>query len=624
MVNLANNDKFVIEQIDENNNATRIVNKSGGKLKSIVKKVTRSTTPKIDAETRSRLAKQDEIGINLTQDKSPIEDKIKEKEFQQANVGPSMHDGIIVEVDTHEFDISDEELDGPETSDESNNKDLDVCEKVVTPVNMDVTIADSAAKEIYPEASRQIQQIEKHGGTEDDYQKLLQNKTLKRVFEQFYNDRIQATTSKEGNDKRGNHNPLNKNKTPMKTLVISTQIVKSPSDTTLYVPALKPAKGGNNQGSFDMINKISDFVEAIRMEGDGKKKNEPEWPQPSTSRGEPRGLEAARKCNQQTVLEAEKFKAAIAMPTGIVQNVDCADIIVQQSLADQLFDNNCKMMNVQFEQTKQMLPIAHTLQDQVNFLPPTNLCQQDGALPKVGDGAGLSDDDFFHLTCHIELSLRKKIERGKFMDLEKLLLKGKSKLMDDTRLEWVHRDGGTYLIPVSDRDNKINGIRHWDQAFRVYTMIFCGANPHHSREIWQYISVINTAAANFAWENVANYDYTFRHLMEFNPNRSWAITYNQMWNLSMKDPISKNYSGNNQKYQSQSSGRYGGGHGNSSSGGQHNQVGSTGKRKGMAYCRHFNKGEKCKYGNKCRFVERCSHCDAQDHWVIACPKLKKD
>ena len=30
--------------------------------------------------------------------------------------------------------------------------------------------------------------------------------------------------------------------------------------------------------------------------------------------------------------------------------------------------------------------------------------------------------------------------------------------------------------------------------------------------------------------------------MAFNPHRSWAVTYNQMWNLSMKDPLPRNMS----------------------------------------------------------------------------------
>ena len=32
-----------------------------------------------------------------------------------------------------------------------------------------------------------------------------------------------------------------------------------------------------------------------------------------------------------------------------------------------------------------------------------------------------NDDEFFHLTCHVEPSLRQKIERGEYVDLEKLL-----------------------------------------------------------------------------------------------------------------------------------------------------------------------------------------------------------
>ena len=38
-------------------------------------------------------------------------------------------------------------------------------------------------------------------------------------------------------------------------------------------------------------------------------------------------------------------------------------------------------------------------------------------------GSGVSNDDFFHLTCHIEPNLIHKIEKGEFVELEKLLPK---------------------------------------------------------------------------------------------------------------------------------------------------------------------------------------------------------
>ena len=104
----------------------------------------------------------------------------------------------------------------------------------------------------------------------------------------------------------------------------------------------------------------------------------------------------------------------------------------------------------------------------------------------------------------------------KLLPKEKLGFKG-----DENRLEWVQRDGGTYLVPAQ-RDNKIGSFWKWEQAFRAYATIYCGA------KIWQYITVINTAASSYMWENVYNYDITFRHLMAFNPHRSWAVTYNQM------------------------------------------------------------------------------------------------
>ena len=37
-------------------------------------------------------------------------------------------------------------------------------------------------------------------------------------------------------------------------------------------------------------------------------------------------------------------------------------------------------------------------------------------------------------------------------------------------------------------------------------MIYCIVNPNRTREIWQYISIINTASMSYNWKNVYNYD----------------------------------------------------------------------------------------------------------------------
>ena len=99
-------------------------------------------------------------------------------------------------------------------------------------------------------------------------------------------------------------------------------------------------------------------------------------------------------------------------------------------------------------------------------------------------------------------------------------------------MDLVYKDGHSYFIPAAS-GNKITGIRCWEQAFRVYAAVYSQANPMRAAEIWQYVYTINTAARSYQWENVANYDVTFRHLMAQYPTRSWAKIYNQMWNLAM-------------------------------------------------------------------------------------------
>ena len=203
------------------------------------------------------------------------------------------------------------------------------------------------------------------------------------------------------------------------------------------------------------------------------------------------------------------------------------------------------------------------------------------------------------------------------MELEKLVPKDKlsGNKNDENRLEWVQRDGGTYLVPAQ-KDHKISSFRRWEQAFRVYATIYCGANPQRSREIWQYITVINTAASSYTWENVYNYDITFRHLMAFNPHRSWAVTYNQMSNLSMRDPIPRNQGG--KSYAPHSNFSTGFNKTNNSNFNNNNQ-----RCNKSDYCLNFNKGMPCKFGSKCKSAEWFKYCDSPAHPVINCPKLAK-
>ena len=208
------------------------------------------------------------------------------------------------------------------------------------------------------------------------------------------------------------------------------------------------------------------------------------------------------------------------------------------------------------------------------------------------------DDEFFHTTCHIELPIKERIEKGAFVELEKLLQK-KLHAAQENRLQLVNKDGATYFVSPIDRETKIDNIKKWEQAFRVYTTIYCNANPNRAGEILQYVDIIHRAAAIFNWDNVARYDYVFRQLMATKPHRSWAKVYTQMWNLTLNEPLKKfNEAGN--------------GH-NIYNGHRNNQ------KKKDSVCWKYNKST-CSYGKNCKFEHKCSYCGNFGHPALNCHK----
>ena len=198
------------------------------------------------------------------------------------------------------------------------------------------------------------------------------------------------------------------------------------------------------------------------------------------------------------------------------------------------------------------------------------------------------------------------------MDLERLLPHRRSwggsssSLMGGgEKLDLIFREGKAYFAPAAP-SQKISHVRRWEQAFRVYAAVYSQANPARAAEIWQYVHVINLAAASYVWENVAYYDVTFRHLMAQNPARSWAKIYNQMWNLAMREPLPQKHS-NFQSF---------GGKGNNNGGSGNNGQ----RRKKPKYCWAYNRGQTCKDGNSCKYIHKCSYCDAGDHIKQSFPK----
>ena len=292
----------------------------------------------------------------------------------------------------------------------------------------------------------------------------------------------------------------NNSSTPVRNKAVGRSMVKSPSDTTLYTPALSRnmnrhyglANERNVQkNKEDAMHNISDFIAGIRLEqsGQGVTPSEKDCLEAHTSGNDggnvntlptPRGpqtvdeenaasMEEAKRIAEKMIIEAEQFKASVA-PKPSKDNELVGNLTLSQLI----------------DKVKQGM-----LSD--------------------------TDDEFFHVTCHLDANLRSKIESGGFVDLEKLLPKTKHQVFhDEKKFQFVYQNGETFFTP-QEGENRISSVRKWEQAFRVYATVYCAAHPHRSAEIWQYVFTINKAAMTYSWDNVYYYDVTFRHLMEKYP-----------------------------------------------------------------------------------------------------------
>ena len=207
-------------------------------------------------------------------------------------------------------------------------------------------------------------------------------------------------------------------------------------------------------------------------------------------------------------------------------------------------------------------------------------------------------DHFIQSALHLDEATKVKIRAGKYVDLEKLLPKDKPlrHVKKEPRYEMVNRGGWSYWAPVEDKTQTINNFGKWEQAFRVYATIYTQANPLRSTEILRYIETINNAALTFVWNNIAEYDYAFRHYMEEKPYRSWAQTNLQLWSTCMHEHV-RNIATPGQKPNDKKDWR-------------------------EISCWRYNRNA-CTRGANCRFEHRCSYCGSFSHIYPTCPKRGK-
>ena len=230
-------------------------------------------------------------------------------------------------------------------------------------------------------------------------------------------------------------------------------LLKSPSDTTLYAPALRKLPPNTCVTNKDeLIDRISNFVEEIHFEGDEQRResgvSRRKMPDVRPTRNQTveeriatiRPPQAQRELMEadRLVIEAEQFNATVEAPKG---------------------NNNTVVDSIGVHKMRVVMTITST--------------------------------------SHVMLILFYVIRSKGVNSLNLNVCYPKGVFKEDNRLEWVSKDGMTFLALVQDRDTKITNVRKWDQSFRVYAAVYCNANPSRAGEIWQYIYTINSAASSF-------------------------------------------------------------------------------------------------------------------------------
>ena len=168
-------------------------------------------------------------------------------------------------------------------------------------------------------------------------------------------------------------------------------------------------------------------------------------------------------------------------------------------------------------------------------------------------------------------------------------------------MEIVNRNGKTYFVPANDLSDSsgITNFSKWEQAFRVYSNIYCKRFPDRSSELIQYNHVIHTAALSYTWENVYLYNRDFRlHLSRY-PHHSWAVILQQAWTMRLKDRNK--------------------GDANNVKGGNANGGGSKAKRGKRDFCWLYNSGN-CTFPH-CKFPHKCAICSKYSHGAHICRKV---
>ena len=122
--------------------------------------------------------------------------------------------------------------------------------------------------------------------------------------------------------------------------------------------------------------------------------------------------------------------------------------------------------------------------------------------PHLVSPSVLIDEGYIVVGAHLDDQMISKIKAGEYVDFGKLIPRDKI-IDDDGRMELCIRNGKTFWMPAINTI-AINSFARWEQAFRVYSNIYCKSNPYRVAELIEYNHVIYTISLAYTWDNVYN------------------------------------------------------------------------------------------------------------------------
>ena len=581
-----NNNALVMEEVDLPNRSS---GKSTGKVSS------KHVTPKDGKESRSAQTSTQKLKSTVVKPSTNVNKDNKDEDTrEQSWLYTNFKMTVVNDNEEGEFepdyhDVSDSE--GSSKGDET-EKIVEVPEEIASQQSLN-TSEQTAAQQQRPALSMQFLR-----------QKMKQKPEFENLMFEIFAESMGANlkddgktgleTSKRNSPKASTSKPREKGNNSS----LKNKIVKSPSDTTVYCPALKlqrfeksklvsprpdVTRDNNVNNLIPVEDCVNQYIQNLRVT---------DFPddRPSTSSAHRRGRDddggsrnmsmaeqqdMARRRTNEIILEAERQKAAVAAPSGTNNLIEA--------------------------------PLTNS------FVNPSILV---GKVPCVDNNFN-DDGKICQVSNHVDVTTQSKISVGGFVEMGKIYPRENNILEpeEENRIEFQSRDGKTFWIPRgNDRESKpvtINGVRMWEKAFRVYAAIYTEANPHRSSEIYQYVYTINLAASTYQWENVAYYDYHFRKLMAKFPQRSWSKVNTQLWSLSMRNPRPAGSDKNNNNFHA----GFGAKVVSSSS--------TSGKSLREICCWRYNKNNCRKSAAQCKYEHRCSFCGGNNHIFLSCPKRQK-